>query len=530
MTGRLVRTAIPMALAVAAFGCGSKGPSELDALLPIPTFGSFATTNAQYRFPPATDTEVVPDQPIEIWGEIYRPVDAQGPRPIVVIMPGQHATCRRQGRRGADYGSEYDATGECPPGDDVIENQAGYAYIAERLASYGYIVDALNANRGVMSQPGPPDDPYRVTERSRLILRHLGLLSQWNRGVAGTPGSLGFDLQNAINFSNIGLIGHSRGSEAVRGTPAEYARSGAPWQTDIAVPIDFRAIFEIAPSYRNPAIQIPKGIAWASLIAMCDGQVSQGTGGVIPFNNAKNDTSALRTIWSVYGANHNFFNTEWQTNDARLGCPGVDEGNIPIFVPSRTESPQQQAVATVGILALMRTYMGDHDTELSGVLDPAIPLPDFMGKITRIDRNEMPIFNGQVIFEHEVPANLARPAAEKPAQITVKINPVIPVNGFRFFSVLTKYSAAPTESAWVTEPCKPIFSLSLLLDDGTSLAITAPTWRDLGSGKCKALFPIESAALPNERHVVSAVFNLDDAPIGTAASVQAIQLYKSLPD
>ena len=40
----------------------------------------------------------------------------------------------------------------------VVPSHEGYAYFAERLASYGYIVVSINANRGVNAAPGVAGD------------------------------------------------------------------------------------------------------------------------------------------------------------------------------------------------------------------------------------------------------------------------------------------------------------------------------------------------------------------------------------
>ena len=64
----------------------------------------------------------------------------------------------------------------------VAPSHEGYAYFAERLASWGYIIVSINANRGVNAAPGILEDPGLNLRRGRLILRHMQKLAAWNSG------------------------------------------------------------------------------------------------------------------------------------------------------------------------------------------------------------------------------------------------------------------------------------------------------------------------------------------------------------
>src|SRR4029079_10947930 len=96
---------------------------------------------------------------------------------------GNHATCGRFEGAGPgrfDINVQYTFTGTCPPGYVVVPSHAGYTYLAERLASWGYIVVSIKANRGVNAAPGVADDRGLNLRRGRLVLQHLQRLRRWD--------------------------------------------------------------------------------------------------------------------------------------------------------------------------------------------------------------------------------------------------------------------------------------------------------------------------------------------------------------
>ncbi len=55
------------------------------------------------------------------------------------------------------------------------------------------MVVSINTNRGVNAVPGVPGDDGLNLRRGQLVLKHLQLLSEWNRS-GGAPNSLRFNL------------------------------------------------------------------------------------------------------------------------------------------------------------------------------------------------------------------------------------------------------------------------------------------------------------------------------------------------
>ncbi len=175
-------------------------------------------TVSEYKLPAAIDSVLSTTLATELWARVYRPANlGSSPHALLVFLHGNHATCGRLAGPGEHYdiNVQYTFTGTCPAGFIPVPSHAGYSYFAERLAGLGYIVVSINANRGVNAAPGVTGDRGLNLRRGRLVLRHLQQLSRWNSGADTPPGELS-DLVGKIDFSHVGLLGHSRGGEGMR--------------------------------------------------------------------------------------------------------------------------------------------------------------------------------------------------------------------------------------------------------------------------------------------------------------------------
>lgn len=299
---------------VLAFGASTAGAAPL-----------FSVVDGHYKLPATVDPSVTSMMKTELWAHVWRP-NTGGSYPLVVFLHGNHATC---GRWDTELGVriddrlDYTETGKCPAGYVVTPNHLGYTYLAEKLAAYGYVVVSINANRGINGAMGEPDDGGLNLRRGRLVLRHLQELSKWNsRG--GAPASLGFQLTGLIDFAQVGLMGHSRGGEGMRAAVAQFNDPGSPWPKRIRG-IKFRSLFEIGPVDGQTGRTLDAvGLVWNVLLPGCDGDVSV-LAGIRPFDRMLQITTETRSLhkstFQVFGANHNFYNTEWQISDAKL-CSG----------------------------------------------------------------------------------------------------------------------------------------------------------------------------------------------------------------
>ena len=377
-----------------ASGCGPAGDS------PDPsTVGPYATTSSEYRFPPAIDTEVLPGVTTEVWGAVYRPTTlGNHHHPLLVFLHGNHPTCGVGTNPRVDTSCEYTFDGTCPTGQVVVPNHLGYEYLATRLASWGYIVVSINANRGITCGTPVTGDNGLNLARGRLVLRHLALLAQWNRQ-GGTPSSLGFDMTGQLDLQHVGLMGHSRGGEGVRAAYNLYKDAGSTWPAEIKDPMIVRGIFEIGPVDGQTSRTLDAaGTAWNVLLPMCDGDVAD-LEGMKPYDRMSkdlNETPAFpKSMFAVWGANHDFYNTQWQVNDSP-GCVGMK----PLWATAQAGSVPEQDTALVSALGFFRSYVGEQvTTTFAQTFDPQFALPAWLTQITRVDRTFSASPNSRYTFQ-----------------------------------------------------------------------------------------------------------------------------------
>lgn len=339
----------------------------------------------EYKLPASLDTEVSTLLPTEEWAVVFRP-EADGTYPLVLMLHGNHGTCGHFDKTHhvrIDDNIDYTFDGTCPAGYVVTPNHRGYDYLAEDLAKHGYVVVSINANRGINGASGDFDDFGLNLTRGRLVLRHMEYLSQWNAN-GGAPDSLGFSLTHLIDFSHVGLMGHSRGGEGVRAAVAQYNDAGSPWPGRIG-PVNFEAMFEIGPvDGQTNRILNNTGMAWNVLLPGCDGDVSD-LEGMKPYDRGLAITSEKNALnkstFEVFGANHNFYNTEWQLSDSG-GC----SGETPLFGPYKGSKTQRQTAHDT-LLPFFLAHLGpDAKLKKARIFDPSYPLPAKLVAVTPYQR------------------------------------------------------------------------------------------------------------------------------------------------
>ena len=337
-----VLTLIPAAPGAAAVDPTAPGPYGFERVLYED--GTELVGDAGATTPPGSTTAV----PQAIKGELTLPAGA-GPFPVVVLLHGNHGTC-------AVAGSEiiYPLP-PCPtaePAVAAVNSYLGYRELADNLASHGYLVASIDANSangfGWVSTDGG------AAVRAQIIALHLDRLAEWN-GADG-PDPVGGRLRGKVDLSRIGLMGHSRGGEAVSAF-VPYSRERP--ETGVAAGPRYpglRAVMALAPT--DHADQQPAGVAWGTLLPLCDRDVADLSGARV-YERVKGEPGVARVQYALAGANHNWFNSVWVDDEAdALG--GRDDAacapDSPTSLRMTAEEQRRAGVALMG--AFLRRYVG----------------------------------------------------------------------------------------------------------------------------------------------------------------------------
>ena len=215
-------------------------------------------------------------------GRVWYP-DGNGPFPLVLIVHGNH--------NPLDY------------------SDPGYGYLGELLASRGFILVSVDENFINGGLRGESDG------RAWLLLKHLEVWKRWNDSSAGP-------FKGKVDMNNIGLMGHSRGGEAV-GIAAAFNRlSHYPDDANVKFNFNFaiKAVFAIAPvdgQYRPAGVPTPlENVNYMVIHGSHDGDVSSFNGlrafQRIKFTDGK---PWFKAAWYVYRANHGQWNSVWGNKD-----------------------------------------------------------------------------------------------------------------------------------------------------------------------------------------------------------------------
>jgi hypothetical protein len=230
--------------------------------------------------------------------------------PLVVIAHGNHAV----------------VSGGVP-----VESFRGLEYLARHLASYGYIaisvdLDVVNTSALGFIFPG-------IVQRGLVILEHI---AHWGVLNGGDPIFAG-----KFDDSQIALIGHSRGGEAVV--------SAQKTNIDDARGLNIKAVVSISQTDFLGIVHAttPYLVVYGS----ADGDVSIGW----PFRLYDRASGFFKAMMFVYGANHNRFSTspDWL---AHLDLDPLVDGRI------ISEADHQNVAKgySLGFLQLILRSVGDH--------------------------------------------------------------------------------------------------------------------------------------------------------------------------
>ncbi|HEY0169464.1 MAG TPA: hypothetical protein VGB98_00305 [Pyrinomonadaceae bacterium] len=359
---KLTRTLALISLLLLA--CGS---AALDASAQTPdpgTAGPLAVTRAEYDYGNLAFQPAGFPSAVELKASVHYPTAlAGGPYPLIVFMHGRHATCYR--------GSTATLRWPCRSTETVIPSYQGYDYIAQNLASNGYIVVSVSAN-GINAYDNNVTD-LGMQARAELIQRHL---QQWNTFNTAGAAPFGTRFVGKVNLQRVGTMGHSRGGEGVVKHYAYNASLGSPYGV--------KAVLPLAPVNFNRTVanRVPLSV----VLPYCDGDVNDNQG-VHFYDDARynvaGDAAPKHTI-QVMGGNHNYFNTVWTPGMFPAGTAddwgyttggGNDAQCGTVAGNHRLTSAQQRGVGLTYISATMRAYAGAESQFLPYLTGEAAPPP-----------------------------------------------------------------------------------------------------------------------------------------------------------
>jgi len=328
------------------------------------TPGPLAVTREEYNF---GDTAFQPTDfpgPVELRASIHYPTVLAGPYPVIVLLHGRHATCFKGGSQLLQWPCTTN-------GSQPIPSFQGYDYVAESLASNGYVVVSVSAN-GVNAVDNFVFD-LGALARAELMQKHLDILKGFNT-TGGAP--FGNKFIGKFDLTRVGTMGHSRGGE---GVVRHYVLNN-----DLGSPYGIKAVFPLAPVDFNRFVV--NNAALNVLLPYCDGDVSD-LQGVHFFDDARYNVpadTAPKHYELVMGANHNFYNTIWSPSSP---FPGAANDWL-AFVPGghsdshcgngkssqRLTEAQQQGTGLAYMSAFFRAYVGG-ETQFLPILTGDAPPP-----------------------------------------------------------------------------------------------------------------------------------------------------------
>jgi Bacterial Ig-like domain len=289
---------------------------------------------------------------LQIRGSLYFPADRPTPAPLIVLVHGNHSNCD---------------SGQSPNCTAFKRNDRGYAYLGENLATWGYAVASLDQDQLMAFQDGLARGMH---QRRRLIAAALDALYAANQAPlpGGVHSNVGAALVGKLDMSRIGLMGHSRGGDAVSSF-IDYNRTR---------PLPGRryplsGVISLAPTdYERRA---PYGTAYMTVLPYCDGDVSNLMGARMYERGQyiRPGDPFPRIQISMHGANHNWFNSVWfvdgqDSNPNDAACAQSQPDNIRMSGgtytlasrgsgdPALMGDQEKAGLATMG--AFFRRYVG----------------------------------------------------------------------------------------------------------------------------------------------------------------------------
>ncbi len=321
------------------------------------TPGPLAVTRTSYDFGDSAFTATGIANPVELRAEVHHPTNlAAGPFPLAVFLHGRHNTCFNGAVAGGGW--------PCVAPSQPIPSHQGYRYIAESLASNGFIVVSISANGINAGDSFAPD--LGALARAELIQRHL---EQWRTFNTAGAAPFGTQFVGRVDLQRIGTMGHSRGGEGIVRHYVLNQAQGAPFGV--------RAVVPLAPT--DFSRFVINNVALGVILPYCDGDVAD-LQGVHFFDDARYNVAGDRAgkhTFLIDGANHNFFNVNWTTGLFAGGSDdfGFADPHCGPAAAGRLTPEEQRGAGRAYITGLLRAYVKNESEYLPFLTGAAAPPP-----------------------------------------------------------------------------------------------------------------------------------------------------------
>lgn len=223
---------------------------------------------------------------LPINGRVWVP-EGEGPFPVILMVHGNHTM-------------EYLST-------------SGYDYLGEQLATRGFI--AISVDEDFINYSnifGSPNRNYEL--RAWIMMQHLAHLQRMNE----TKQSF---LYQKIDFHRVGLMGHSRGGQAVA-MVSDYERFFSDFGDDELLErmknIHLRGIVAIAPTDRSINHERPhlKNVSYLLIHGARDADVNDFSNEAQFYRTTLHpEDDSFRASVYIEKANHTQFNADWGRMD-----------------------------------------------------------------------------------------------------------------------------------------------------------------------------------------------------------------------
>lgn len=219
-------------------------------------------------------------------GRLWLP-EGDGPFPVILMVHGNHTM--------EDFST------------------SGYDYLGELLASRGFIAASVDEDFiNYSNTSGIPNNNYEL--RAWMLLKHLVQLDELNQ----TPGN---ELYQKLDMKNVGLVGHSRGGQAVS-MVGDYKRffDDNHLLNDLEN-INVKGIVAIAPTDKRLDGNRPvlENTPYLIIQGAQDADINNFRGDHQFYRSTfDEDSDSFKASVYIAGANHGQFNTEWGNMDVSL--------------------------------------------------------------------------------------------------------------------------------------------------------------------------------------------------------------------